>query len=480
MALQSRLNFGGKAVNLHLIHAPRSAAAPGELRRTIKRGCSRFPVDIAACALPDNFIKVERVARKVGVFLRDRKKHEDDAPGILRGVAGVMPCDIVYGDVHSADILLPKVDGFQRHAKFIAWYDAGTQRAWIDVVFLEQGRGVTNAHVIESFRRMVGAWGMPGTLYLDNGSEYNWAQFVDDAMKLLGARILFNRESNVVNARPYNARAKEIEGFFGRFERHFLAPIIGWIGGDRMKSKTSNVGKAPTPYRGDFDQFVRMVDAQLNLYHNRPQNGRKLKGLSPFEAYKKAIDAGWTKTDVDPLAFLTAFSSKERRRVTQGRIQFGGDLWTCHGLQSYLEEWAVVLAPKYQIWDGLPVYDLRDGFLGVAERETEFHPLDAAGAREAGARRGRRLRAIKALDRSISNIDTEAEIIELAAVFPRAPDAPIGARIRPSDEAKAIASKLKETPQQRREREQAEAKRETENRRDVMKQILANKTGGGS
>ena len=45
-----------------------------------------FPLEALACGLPDNFIKAERVARKVGVFLRDRKKYEDDAPG--RGCPG--------------------------------------------------------------------------------------------------------------------------------------------------------------------------------------------------------------------------------------------------------------------------------------------------------------------------------------------------------------------------------------------------------
>ena len=208
------------------------------------------------CDIPDNLIKAEQVARKAGQFQRDRKAFQDDLPGILRGIDGIAPCDIVYGDVHSVDIILEKIEGYQRHAKFIAWFDAGTQRAWLDVVLLEEGKGVTNAHVIESFLRMASEWGMPGSLYLDNGTEYNWAEFVDDAMKLMGpSKLLFNRDDRVINAKPYNARAKEIEGFFGRFERHYLVTIPGWVGGDRMKSKTSNVGKAPTPFPGDFDQF---------------------------------------------------------------------------------------------------------------------------------------------------------------------------------------------------------------------------------
>lgn len=62
------------------------------------------------CAVPENFIKSEKVARKAGVFLRDRKKSQDDLPGVLRGIDGIAPCDIVYGDVHSVDIILEKID----------------------------------------------------------------------------------------------------------------------------------------------------------------------------------------------------------------------------------------------------------------------------------------------------------------------------------------------------------------------------------
>lgn len=434
-----------------------------------------FDIHPSLCALPDNFIKSEKIARKVGQFLRDRKAFQDDLPGISRGLDGLAPCEVVYGDVHSVDVLLPKVPGFQRHAKFIAWFDAGTQRAWLDAVLLEEGRGITNAHVIESFLRMASTWGMPGALYLDNGSEYNWAEFVDDAMKLLGSRLVFGRESNVVNAKPYNARAKEIEGFFGRFERHYLANIPGWIGGDRMKSKTSNVGKAPTPFDGDFSRFSQLIDAQLTLYHNRAQKGRKLKGLSPFQALDNAISQGWTKTAIDPVAFVTAFSSEERRRNVQGRIQFNGNSWTCEGLQSYLGDHVVVLVPKYQSWDRLPIKDDKGRLIGLAERDQEFHPLDPAGAREAARRGARRIKAVKSLGRMIPTIDAASEVIDLAAVLPREPSTPIGAHIGPSDEARAIASKLTETPEQKRAREQSKLKSENEAREAYTKRLLANK-----
>ena len=158
---------------------------------------------------------------------------------------------------------------------------------------------------------------MPGALYLDKGSEYNWAGFVDDAMKLLGSRLVFGRESNVVNAIPYNARAKEIEGFFGRFERHYLANTPGWIRGDRMKSKTSNVGKAPTPFDGDFSRFSRLIEAQLTIYHSARKRGVSSRACRPFRRWTGQFQAVGRrrKSILSPSSRLFRLKSGARTRA---------------------------------------------------------------------------------------------------------------------------------------------------------------------
>ena len=47
-----------------------------------------------------------------------------------------------------------------------------------------------------------------------------------------------------------------------------------------MKSKTANVGRASTPFPGDFDTFARMIDAVAVIYHNQVQKNW-LGGLTP-------------------------------------------------------------------------------------------------------------------------------------------------------------------------------------------------------
>lgn len=140
------------------------------------------------CEIPHNIVKAEGVFRQVGVFKRDRKAWQDRAPSIRRSRVGMLPCEVVVGDVHPLDFLLPEVEGFQRYAKAICWLDVATNRIWLSIHVLPKGKGITNAHVINSFIEMVTHWGLPSTLYLDNGSEYNWADFIEDAMKLAESR----------------------------------------------------------------------------------------------------------------------------------------------------------------------------------------------------------------------------------------------------------------------------------------------------
>jgi hypothetical protein len=61
-------------------------------------------------------------------------------------------------------------------------------------------------------------------------------------------------DKTIVRAKPYNARAKPIEGIFGVLETHHFAKLPGWVGGNRMKSKTANIGRARS-----FPRHVRTV-----------------------------------------------------------------------------------------------------------------------------------------------------------------------------------------------------------------------------
>jgi hypothetical protein len=420
----------------------------------------------AICKIPLWIIKAESHYRQVGVFKRDAKAWADKQPCIRRTRVGMLPGDVVVGDVHPLDFFLPEWEGFQRYAKAICWADVATNRIWMTIVVLPKGEGVRNAHVIASFMEMVAEWGLPKTLYLDNGSEYKWSDFIEDAMKLSSGE-----DRAVIHAKPYNARAKIIEGIFGLLERHHFAKLPGWIGGDRMRTKTANVGRAPTPFPGSFEFFCAAISGAVALYHNVPQKGA-LKGRSPFQAWNEAVEAGWMKTHVEPDAFFAAFSTRQLRQIHNGHIRVDGRYWTCDALYSFMRR-VFVLIPKFEKWDRLPIEDERGNLLGFAEPDEGFGYLDPAGAKESSRRQKLRIVNARELDSSAPDITPLEETMEATAELPKALVAPIGALVGASNSAKEIAQGVKETPKQKRERENAALERENAEQRALFAEFEA-------
>ena len=281
----------------------------------------------AICEIPGNFVQAEAVYRKVHRFNTDRKAYEDAKPRIRRTRAGLLPMDVIAGDIHPDDIQVAREDGSLATPRMIAWLDLATNRVWADVVLLEKGEGIRNAHVIASFVAMVQAWGAPRALYINNGNAYNFAEFVDDALKLIdGDRRRFidrvspwaERDSSIIRAQPYNAAAKPIEGIFSVLERHYFSTIPGWIGGERMK-KTANVGRAPEPFPGTFEELRTVIASQLAAYGVTPQRG-SLKGRSPRAVYAAAVADGWGMTAVG-IPTPCASPSRAKSRAWCGRVR---------------------------------------------------------------------------------------------------------------------------------------------------------------
>lgn len=469
---------------MHLAELTRAAGFVGD-DATVK----------AICAVPYQSIRAERAFKKVNIFKNDRSTYENNKPRIQRSRAGLAPNDIWVGDVHPVDVLYRRSDGSTATLRAIAWLDLGTNRLHATWIALDKGQGgVRNTHVIRSFAATVAAWGAPRALYLDNGSEYNWAEFIQDALKLIdaqGRRFVGDlapwaeRRSNVVKAMPYNAPAKPIENIFGVLERKHFSALPGWIGGDRMRKRTQNHGREPDPFPGTTEQLIALLDAQLAMYNAMPQAGRALDGCSPNDALAKAIGEGWCATAVNADALRVAFSTEEVRQVRQGCVQHKG-LWTSRELQAYQGDTVTLLIPKYEDWARLPVRDENGRIFTYVEKDTAFAILDQAGAREADKRSRVHRSGIVALDRSAPDLDRLAERSRLAKTLPDPPALPApNARLTSSTEADEIVANAGLAPDaetertrrdaQRRDREEADAIARQATRRGTLAKIMANR-----
>lgn len=408
-----------------------------------------------AVLVPRRFVVAERHYRHVHTLYRDRKTYEDNRFRTQRSRAQLKPMDWVIGDVHPVDILCTRADGSTAHARMLAWLDAATNRLRFDLVLCAPGTGIRNADLIQSFCRMLAdpTWGMPKTLYIDNGSEYRFAEKINDALQLVEKlRGSDGRATRVVHALPYNASAKPIEGIFAVLEK-MLQGVPGHTGGDRMNKKTERVGKPTKAFDGAIeilDQVIRGRVLEMEAY---PMRGH-LNGRSPRQAYEAAIEQGWQPVAVDPREILTVFADDRICTIAKGVINFNGRRWACHEMASYFQNKIIARAPRFWSPEKLALLHIKTRELvGIAEPVESFAFDDPRGAMLSKQVDKDRRRAIRTLDRSSPNIDPIEETLRIAALIPKAKIAAPIAQLGISRNATVIAERMAETPEARTDRQ---------------------------
>lgn len=387
-----------------------------------------------AFVIPLDFYREERRFRKVYRHKKDRKASHDAKPRIRRTIEGLQPMDIVVMDVHHINVLIRRDDGTTATPKLIAFHDVATNRVFCELIMFEGKGGVRNADIITAFTNMCmdQAFGVPKALYVDNGSEYGWADDLQDALKLnieiKGFEWTHDR-SAIVRAIPYNAAAKQVEGWFRQMNQQYFRHIPGWIDDDRMNPKREQLGKPMPPYPGTWEEFVHQVKVLVELsYGHAPQTGA-LKGRSPLATYQTFVDDGWTATLMDPDDLLTVFTREKGYRVTKGSFKAFKRYWTCDELVDHTGERVMVHIPKYHGFSRLRVTDGKGNLIGFAEADEPYEVLDQRGARESARRSSLYNRALAELDKSAPDIDVLAEIaafgMRKGTVTPNTPDAVI-------------------------------------------------------
>ncbi|WP_162242031.1 Mu transposase C-terminal domain-containing protein [Methylobacterium sp. Leaf125] len=427
---------------------------------TLKAGIgATFAEIMPACELPKGVVEAGRNARRVHQYRTDIKAWDDQRPRVRLTSAGLAPMELVFGDVHHFDVYVARPDGTLATPKGIAWLDAGTRRVRIDLVLCEPGTAIRNSDVIDSFIHMTQDphWGMPAKLYLDNGSEYGFAEFLPDALKLAGLDCKdFGRGRALIRATAYNAAAKGIlEGSFRVIEQTILSAVPGYIGGDRMNSRRANLGKAPSPFNGSFDDFAHDFVGLLAFYNTKRQTG-DLAGRSPEQAYAQAVAAGWQRTDVDELALMTAFSMEARRTVQDGKIRIGGEWFYCDELARHTGDSVSVRLPKYLCWPAVPVFTTKGELIGIALPDPVYSRLDPAGASEAARRKGVARDAIRAEAADLNRIDVKAEMIASGRRQSAPPVPASKGTIELGRDRAEIGRRIMESPTERRDRDREE------------------------
>ena len=156
-----------------------------------------------ACRIPRAFVDEEAQYKAVARHQKDRKASEDDKPRIIRTSGDRVPMELVVMDVHHINVHVLREDGTYSTPKLIAFHDVVTNRVFCELIQFSDRGGVRNADIITAFVNMCQhpAFGMPQVLYGDNGSEYGWADDLEDALKLgVSIKCFETREDRDLNS----------------------------------------------------------------------------------------------------------------------------------------------------------------------------------------------------------------------------------------------------------------------------------------
>ncbi len=383
------------------------------------------------CRIPDRLIQENRKYKRVYDLKYNAKRAHDTKPRIRRTIGDLEPMECVVLDVHKINVLVPRSDGKAVTPYLLGFIDAATRRCWCELILVEGRGAVRNTDQIAAFMAMAmhPAFGLPKTIYVDNGSEYLFADFLDAAMKLgVGVeQVGRKRKSNVVRAKAYNAAAKVIEAWFGHLEQQFLKHLPGWIDDDRMNAQSPTLGKQIKPFEGGFDGFRSAFFGLLKSYEHFPQQG-EFKGKSPSQMLKAHVDNGWQAIIIDPKDFLTAFTKPRTVAVRQGTFRFDNRHWTCDELLRSADPQAVAHIPQFGLqFNELRVDDCQGNPIGFASADRVYEYLDPRGARESARRSHVWRTALNAMRKGIPQIDVAKELIAYGEnALPVHPNEPSG------------------------------------------------------
>lgn len=420
--------------------------------------------------IPQAFVQEEAHYKAVARHRKDRKASEDNKPRIRRTTAGLEPMEVVVMDVHHVNVYVARPDGTYSTPKLIAFHDIATNRVFCELIQFTERGGVRNCDIITGFVNMCQhpAFGVPQYLYVDNGSEYRFADDLEDALKL-GTRFMTfdgpEERRRIIRAKPYNAAAKQVEGWFRQFNQQHARHIEGWRDDDPMNPKRPELGKLHAPYPHGFDAFCDEFYSHLTAYEHMPQKGQ-IK-TSPALAFKDHVRRGWKANVLDADRLTTVFTKPETRVVKKHGIEVRGAAWTCDGLLSFFGRTVLVHIPKYHGFAELLVTDERGNEIGVAVADRAFDVLDDRGAQESSRRVSIRNKALTKLDKSAPDIDVGAELIAYGQmqvpVIPNEPDATISVT-RPGSQKRALPpveverrSRLEQDEELRRQNSEASA-----------------------
>lgn len=311
------------------------------------------------------------------VFLREGMKALRDKvePFIRRDPSKLEVGDAFVADGHRLNFqVINPFTGKPCRATFIGYVDWKSYYLAGYYIMLEE-----NTQVIAAALRgaILNLGKMPKVCYQDNGRAFRSRFFTADTSNLdeCGLSGLFGRLGIcAVFAKPYNARAKIIEGWFNEFGNTFERLVPSYTGAS-IEDKPAWLMRNEKWHQAHHNGYIPTMSEAIDMIAQWLEfEGAQPCPHVPGKTRQQVFDEG-RGPGVDPAALDDLMMQERIGYIGRHGLRFlGADYWSdeLYGLTQRAVVRYSLLDP-----DALKVYTEKDQFLCVAHRIESLHPMAA-------------------------------------------------------------------------------------------------------
>ena len=258
---------------------------------------------------------------------------------ISRDWDGTMPGELLIGDSRIFDtrVRVEQPDGSFRAVRpaIVCLLDA---RSWMPAAWTITVDGVDSSVIMRTLLQYIveQEGRAPSMCYFDNGKDYCKQGFSTPLVCGKYEHSIFKELGiTLVNAQPFNARAKTVERFFRDMMQQFDKVFPDYLGSNPMErpdaaayfDKPEHASELPS-----LDAFTKIFREWVAGYLAKPKFGGIHRGQSPQEIWNGPRAAGRVVT---PLELAFAFLLPEGlRKVLRGpAVTFGGRRYFCDAVR---------------------------------------------------------------------------------------------------------------------------------------------------
>lgn len=325
---------------------------------------------------------------------REGKKYFEDnfMPTMPRKYSDLLPNDRWVADHHLWDVFVRVPDGKGGWKPVRPWgsywMDMRTRKVMASFIREESPNSDI---VLLSFGIAVNEYGIPRSVYLDNGKDYKARDLfypeghiskqdresrdiakngMSEKELMKSCRSLASHlQVDVTYAIPYRARSKPIERLFNTLENN-LGKLYPSYAGSNAKNRPEDLKDLDIMEMVTMEEFIEQHNLYIEkIYNNSPHTGESMDGKSPNYWYETIEFA--KRTMPEEVLYFTLMRTSRPLKIGKEGITFKKELYMSAENQNHINKKVFV---RYNPIDlkRVHVYDMDGNFLFTAQRREKY------------------------------------------------------------------------------------------------------------